>query len=476
MTNEVAVIGSGPAGLTSACLLAKQGYKVIVYESNSTYGGKLGTLNMNGSIFDTGPSLLTEPQIIDNIYLKCSKNPRNYWNYTKLSDGTNYFWPDGTAYQMPGQKDKIIISISKQFDISNKKVVQYFNTLQYQYCHVAPLFLDQSINIYSISNLKHIYKLIKTVPLFFKTANNYNKRVLTNKKAVQIFNRFATYSGSDPYKGPALLNLAGSPELVDGVYYPFGGMRSIVDGLYNLAIDLGVKFEFNSKIEAINTIPNGLSICTKSDNINYQKVVYAGDYANIFKLLSLKHKFNKYNHKGLSTSGLVFYWQVKGVHSKLGLHNIIFSQDYKEEFSQLNSSKISDDPTIYINITSKQEPKLTKKGYENWFVMLNVPAGYNPKDINKTLTNIKLKIENTLGYKIIINAQHTLTPKLIEQNSGSYLGAIYGRDSNSALKAIIKPTYNFKGIKGLYCVGGSTHPGGGVPLSIRSAKIMADNI
>ena len=476
MLDNVVVIGSGPAGLAGACLLAKKGYKVEVYESYHTYGGKLGTINLNGSIFDTGPSLLTEPRIIDDIYIECSKNPRHYWDYIRVSEGTNYFWPDGKYYPMPANKAQIIKTLCNQFDVSHKKVIQYFNMLEYQYKQVAPLFLDKPMNMHSINNIKHINKLVKTLPLFVQTSDKYNQKAFTDNKVVQIFNRFATYSGSDPYLGPALLNLAGSPELIDGVYYPKGGMRSIVDGLYNLACELGVKFNFNSKIGSIKSNNKGFVIVTKNKQLNCKKIIYAGDYASIYKLLGLSEKFKSYTNKSMSTSGLVFYWQVRGSHYKLGLHNIMFSQNYRQEFEHLRDLQLVKDPTIYINITSKKEPSLSKKDFENWFVMLNVPAGYKANDIQKVALATKHKIEKILGCKISINAQSYLTPQIIEQNSGSYNGAIYGRDSNNIVRATLKPSYNFKGISGLYCIGGSTHPGGGVPLSVRSAKIMADKL
>lgn len=460
--------------MATASLLASKGYDVRVKESYHTYGGKLGLAKVGGSLFDTGPSLLTEPQVIDSIFKLCNEDPRKFWSYKRLKEGTRYYWQDGFSLNLPASKDKIIESLVNIAVEKPSKINKYFKKAEYTYLKTSPLFLDTAFNLLSVQNIKQMPKLFSTLPLLLNTAHNYNAKYFKNKKVIQLFDRFATYSGSNPYRAPALLNIAGAPELIDGVYYPKGGMRSIADALYKLSLKMGVKYDFDAKVSGIdkqgndwvvNAIVGSKEVCSD--------VVYAGDYANLQKLLGKNNQQKNHTTKNRSTSGIVFYWEVKGSHNKLGLHNIIFSNDYQREFNALHDGQLYKDPTIYINITSKQESRLAKKNHENWFVMINVPAGYTPKDITGLEGRVKKTIEIVVGHKIDITAKDYLSPSKIQSSSGSYLGAIYGHDSNSLKSAVIKPAHNLKGYSGIYLAGGTIHPGGGVPLSIRSAKIVA---
>jgi phytoene dehydrogenase-like protein len=183
-----------------------------------------------------------------------------------------------------------------------------------------------------------------------------------------------------------------------------------------------------------------------------------------------------------STSMMVFYWGIKGTFEELDLHNAFFSADYKHEFDCLfNQKTISDDPTIYINITSKEQPTDAPEGCENWFVMVNVPANQG-QDWDALVAanrkNVLRKLTTMLGRDIasLITCEQVLEPRTIEENTSSYTGSIYGASSNSMFAAFLRHSNFSQKIKGLYFAGGSVHPGGGTPLCLLSAKIMADRV
>jgi phytoene dehydrogenase-like protein len=183
-----------------------------------------------------------------------------------------------------------------------------------------------------------------------------------------------------------------------------------------------------------------------------------------------------------SSSALIFYWGVGRPFPELHLHNIFFSRDYRAEFSHLFESKrMYDDPTVYVNITSKMEEGQAPEGKENWFVMLNAPAGgdrFTEEVVAHARVNTLRKLKRILGTDVepYIETEDVLTPAGIERNTDSYMGSLYGTSSNSRWAAFLRHANSRSGIPGLYFTGGSVHPGGGIPLCMKSAKIVASMI
>ena len=180
-----------------------------------------------------------------------------------------------------------------------------------------------------------------------------------------------------------------------------------------------------------------------------------------------------------SSSAVIFYWGIRGQFPELDLHNILFSADYRQEFEHLFEKKtLFNDPTVYLNITSKELPTDAPPGCENWFVMINAPGDYGQDWdalVAQARENILAKVSRHLGTDLapLIESEDVLTPPLIEQRTSSYRGALYGAASNSKFAAFLRhPNFSNK-IKHLYCCGGSVHPGGGIPLCLLSAKITA---
>jgi phytoene dehydrogenase-like protein len=183
-----------------------------------------------------------------------------------------------------------------------------------------------------------------------------------------------------------------------------------------------------------------------------------------------------------SSSALIFYWGIKKKFPQLELHNILFTKNYKAEFNYIfKKDDLYNDPTVYINITGKMEQGHAPQGCENWFVMINVPANKNQdwqflkKEARK---NIIKKINTILQTDIepLIETEEILDPVSIEEQTASYMGSLYGTSSNSKLAAFFRhPNFTNK-IKGLYFCGGSVHPGGGIPLCFKSAKIVSELI
>jgi phytoene dehydrogenase-like protein len=183
-----------------------------------------------------------------------------------------------------------------------------------------------------------------------------------------------------------------------------------------------------------------------------------------------------------SSSAVIFYWGIKQSFPDLDLHNIFFSKNYKKEFQAIFKDRtVSEDPTIYINITSKEVVGDAPKGCENWFIMINTPADHGQdwtQIVNRLRSHIITNISKRLkvDLKNLIVCEEVLTPPDIESKTQSYMGALYGASSNDTMAAFLRHPNFSNRIKNLYFCGGSVHPGGGIPLCLLSAKIVDELI
>jgi phytoene desaturase len=313
-----------------------------------------------------------------------------------------------------------------------------------------------------------------------------NKRDLTHPKLVQLFDRFATYNGSNPYKTPGIMGIIPHYEHNIGTFFPTDGMNSITTSLVKLAEDLGVTFHYQSPIDEIVTDPSGTKvvgvIC--NNQIIEADVVFSNMdiYFTYHKLLPKIKKPKRTLSQERSSSAIIFYWGIKKEFPELDLHNILFTENYKEEFDAIFEQKnLYEDPTVYINISSKLAKEDAPEGSENWFVMVNAPSnsGQNWDElIINTRKNIIRKINKQFNINLedLIENEEILDPRTIESKTFSYQGSLYGTSSNSKFAAFLRHPNFKKKIKGLYFVGGSVHPGGGIPLCLMSAKIATNDV
>ncbi len=479
------VIGSGVAGIASAIRLTVQGFEVSVYEKNSYPGGKLSAFKKDSFHFDAGPSLFTQPQNIEELFTLANEPIENYFAYSKLNTACKYFFENGTVIHAYTNVEAFANELSEKVNEPTKNIRTYLSRSEKLYKNIAGIFLDYSLHKKSTWFNSRIFWGLKSFKFsyLFKSLASYNK-LFAAKETQQIFNRFATYNGSSPYKAPAMLSLIPHLEQTEGAFYPLGGMISITNALYNLAIKKGVQFHFNAAVEKIVCPDNkATGIVVDNKNIAADVIISNSDIYFTYKnLLGNITAANKILRQERSSSALVFYWGVNKIIPQLELHNIFFSKDYAAEFNHIfKLKKLYNDPTIYINITSKQEAEHAPTNCENWFVMINVPANtlYSVEEMKaKAKKNIFTKLNRLLNTDI---EQHIITeeilhPQSIEANSGSYLGSLYGTSSNSKMAAFFRHPNYITHIKNLYCCGGSVHPGGGIPLCLKSAKIVSNLI
>jgi phytoene desaturase len=477
------VIGSGVAGLAVATRLAIQGFQVKVFESNPYPGGKLSMFEKDGYRFDAGPSLFTQPQSIEELFEDAGEPIKAYFNYRPVKVACNYFFESGKTILAYTNAEEFAEELQQQTGESKKAVLAYLANSKKLYNNIGTVFLNHSLHKPGTWLHKRIFAALKAVKFsyLFKSLHQYNTHKFTTPETRQIFDRFATYNGSNPYKAPAMLSLIPHLELNEGTFYPAGGMISITNALYSLAQKKGVQFYFNSPVQSIiHSEHQAYGVVVKDENLYADILVSNADIYFTYKnLLNHIFKANRVLKQERSSSALIFYWGINQSFPALGLHNIFFSNQYKEEFAHIfKHKKLYSDPTVYINITSKEEQDHAPTGKENWFVMINVPAnsGQNWEQwIPEARKQIIQKLNRLLKTDVeqLIESETILDPILIEERTGSYMGSLYGTSSNSKMAAFFRAPNFTPYIKNLFHCGGSVHPGGGIPLCLKSARITS---
>ena len=481
---KVAIIGAGIAGICTAIRLALKGYSIAVFESNDYPGGKLSEIQLNGFRFDAGPSLFTIPQYVDELFELAGENPRDHFNYKRLDVVCNYFYEDGTSLSGYADVNEFANEIEGKLGEDRQNVLAALQNSEFLYDHLGDLFVRRPIHSARTFLTKDAFKSYTKLHKldFFRTMNQANESLFKEEKVVQLFNRYATYNGSDPYQTPATMNIIPHLEFNQGAFFPEGGMHSITKSLYELAKRCGVHFLFGQKVSAIE-VDGSLaeSVCIGKKKIKFDHIVSNMDMVNTYKYLLPDEKHpKKLLSQPKSSSALIFYWGIAQQFPELDLHNIFFSGDYRNEFDHIfKKGSICNDPTVYVNISSKCRPEDAPDGSENWFTMINVPnnSGQDWDSlIQEARKNIIHKLSRMLNTDLVplIQAESVLDPRLIESKTSSSQGALYGNSSNNKYAAFLRHANFSKRIKNLYFCGGSVHPGGGIPLSISSAKLVAD--
>ncbi|MDG2236040.1 MAG: phytoene desaturase family protein [Flavobacteriaceae bacterium] len=483
---KVIVIGSGIAGLAVSIRLALKGYNVQVFEQNSYPGGKLSSFSIKDYRFDAGPSLFTMPHLVTELFKLAGEDVKNYFEFSKKEIACNYFWQDGTSFTAYGERKKFLEEVEKIFDEPQYNVDQYLKKAKKKYDLTSSLFLEQSLHklktFISLDTLKALFQL-KTFELQ-KSLHQANTQSFSSTHLIQLFDRYATYNGSDPYQTSGIMTLIQHLESAYGTFVPKKGMVSITESLFGLAKRLGVKFSFETGVKEIKVKLGVVSgIKTNSDSFSSDYVISNMDVFHTYKKL-LPNEIPPINRlkQERSSSAVIFYWGIKQSFPDLDLHNIFFSKNYKKEFQAIFKDKtVSEDPTIYINITSKEVVGDAPKGCENWFIMINTPADHGQdwtQIVNRLRSHIITNISKRLSVdlKNLIVCEEVLTPPDIESKTQSYMGALYGASSNDTMAAFLRHPNFSNRIKNLYFCGGSVHPGGGIPLCLLSAKIVDELI
>ena len=481
---RVIVIGGGLGALSGAIRLAQFGFSVQLFEKNPKIGGKVNEVILEGYRFDTGATLLTMPFVIDELFDFAGFKRSDSLDFLPIDPICRYFFPDGSVMDASADKAKMKTAIAQ---LSPNDVDGYERFLKY-----AERIHDLTAEIFMFTPIHEFRKLMR--PRYFRTLFRFYQmdpfrtvhesvsRFFSDPRLIQLFDRYATYNGSDPFQAPATLNIIPYVEYGLGAYYIKGGIYRLVDALEMVARERGVQIRTSTKVERICQVGkrvNGVQVNGETVAADY--VLCGADAVVAYDELidGKQHQREALHRLEPSLSGMVFLWGVKGTHSALAHHNIVFSSDYSTEFRQIfRYRQVPDDPTIYIAITSKADATHAPADGENWFVLLNMPylaPGQVWEQEKVRMRTVVLDRLKQLGCDIAdqIEVEQIYTPQDFAELYASNQGSIYGVSSNSKTTAFKRLPNRSRLLKGLYFAGGSVHPGGGIPLVMLSGKMAA---
>lgn len=480
------IIGAGIAGIATAIRMAVKGHQVEVFEANGYPGGKLSEIHQQGYRFDAGPSLFTMPQYVNELFELAGKTPQTEFSYQKLHTLCQYFYADCSRLTAYADEDKFAAEVQANTSDTAASLHRYFKNSAGIYAVTNHVFLERSLHRLKTylrwSTLSSVLRLPRIDA--FRSMHRANRDFFTDHRMVQFSDRYATYNGSNPYQAPATLNVIPHLEQHFGAYFPDKGMYSITTSLVKLAESLGVVFYYNAPVQEIVLDKHrAKGIRVNNIMIPADVIVSNTDVWFTYKKLLVAHpklQPKRILQQERSSSALIFYWGIKKAFPELDLHNIFFSADYEREFNAIWKQRtICDDPTVYLNISSKLKTDDAPEGCENWFVMINTPANTGQdwdSLISDARKNIISKLSKALGEDIgkLIVCESILDPRSIESKTSSYQGSLYGNSSNGQLAAFLRHANRSSKVKNLYFCGGSVHPGGGIPLALLSANIVSD--
>jgi len=489
--------------MAAAIRLARAGHGVEVWEKNGEAGGKVKAFSQDGFRWDMGPSLLTMPHVLRELYAAAGEPMEEHLELVRLESACRYFWTDGT-----------VIEENAAF-WAQPEVARFLDYARGIYELSGEAFLNhppgefwRALTWRNLGKLRHLGKVATTRTLAAEV-----ERRISDPHLRQIFLRFATYNGSSPYLTPATFNIIPYVESEFGAWYVRGGMAKIAEELAALARRCGVTFQFNTTATGWDGTE-----ATAQDGARSRAdlLVCNGDVLSAADWLQRGRERRLRRSDGhrpplqtdLSNSGFILFLGVRGCDARLGHHNIFFSDDYPKEFAQIHGEKMSpSEPTIYVSVSSRTDRSDAPEGCDNYFMLVNAPArdpkqpwteeetrGYRDLVI-KRLQRFGVCLESSAagargGYHggenlegaVARSATATIVSERIFTASDfaardlAYHGALYGWASHSPLTALFRPPLRSRTARNVFFVGGTTHPGGGIPLVLLSGKMVAEMI
>jgi phytoene desaturase len=461
------VLGGGFAGLSAAIHLALRGVAVTLLEQHPTLGGKAGRFEQGGFRFDTGPSVFTMRWVLEDLFKAAGREVP--FGLEPLEPLCRYLYPSGRTWDVYHDVERTVAQLDAK---EAKAYVALLGEAKRLYETASPTFVEGSKapNLLALARygLQHGLSAHPTL-----TLPQLLRAYGASDDLTLFFLRFATYFGADPFRAPAILHNIAWAELGLGVYYPEGGIGTVVQSLEALARDLDVHIQTGVTVERLEQKGPAIThVHTSAGVFQADVVVSSLDILRTHKLLGKTSKLEKLEP---SLSGFVLLLGIEGQTPELSHHTISFSNNYTNEFQAIRNGTFSADPTLYFNISSKTDSSDSPNGCENWFVMANAPALNQHTWDEAAYAETLIDVLDKRGFNVHrrLRTKHVLGPSYLATLAER--GSIYGAAPHS-LFTTLRPKQTLPGVTNLVLAGGTVYPGGGIPLSLLSGKAAAQHL
>ncbi|MBL7872945.1 MAG: phytoene desaturase [Cyclobacteriaceae bacterium] len=485
MKGKVAVIGAGFAGIAAATTLAAEGYDVTVYEKNCSAGGRARKFESDGFVFDMGPSWYWMPDVFEKYFNKFGKTVSDYYELIRLDPSYQVLFSKKEVWNIPAKQDDIYSLFEREETGSSKQLEKFLEEGKYKYkVGVENLVYNPGLSIaelFDLSLIRGIFKLH-----VFQSISSYIRKYFKSPKLIQLLEFPVLFLGASPSHTPALYSLMNYADMSLGTWYPKGGMFKLVEGMVNLAEEKGVKFLFNSPVEGLVLSGNKIEAITVAGrSIETDHVVAGADYNHVEQEL-LPISYRRYSEKywddrSLAPSSLIFYLGVNKKLDNLLHHNLFFDTDFKQHADEIyKDPSWPTDPLFYVCCPSKTDETVAPEGCENLFILIPVASGLADEDSTreKYFEQVIDRMEKLTGQSIKSNVVYkkSYAHRDFIENYNSYKGNAYGLANTISQTANLKPSIINKKVSNLFYTGQLTVPGPGVPPSLISGQVVANEL
>ncbi|MEQ9423139.1 MAG: phytoene desaturase family protein [Cyclobacteriaceae bacterium] len=485
MSKKVAIIGSGFAGLTAAISLADKGFKVTIIEKNQTVGGRARKFEQNGFTFDMGPSWYWMPDVFENFFNKFGKSSSDYYDLVRLDPSYRVFFSDNDFIDLPANYDKLGQLFEEIEPGSSIRLNEFLRQAAYKY--------DVGINDLVFKPGRSLLEFVDKRVLggvfrmdLFQSMSNHIRKFFKNERLIQLLEFPVLFLGATPENTPALYSLMNYADINLGTWYPKGGMHNVIEALHALAIEKGVCIKTNQSVVKLEVTDSRVSsVITSNDSYDFDIVVAGADYNHVEQHL-LEPQYRQYSAKywenrDMAPSSLIFYLGINKKLKNLLHHNLFFDEDFKAHAKEIyDSPRWPSKPLFYVSVTSKTDDTVAPKGGENVFILMPIAPGLeDDESIRDTyyellIDRLEHLTKQPIKDHVIMKKSYCIRDFIKDYNA--FKGNAYGLANTLKQTAILKPSMKSKKLKNLYYAGQLTVPGPGVPPSIISGQVVANEV
>ncbi len=482
MNKKAIIIGSGFAGLSAACFMAKEGWQVQVLEKHSIPGGRARQLKASGFTFDMGPSWYWMPDVFERFFNQFNKTVSDYYSLTRLDPSYRIYFKDGPL-DIPADYDALKALFEKIEPGSSKMLDKFMQEAAYKYkVGMNKLVYKPGLSVKEFADIDLIKGVFRLD--VFNSLKSHVAKHFHNSKLCELMEFPVLFLGALPQHIPALYSLMNYADIKGGTWYPQGGMYSIVEAMCSLAEELGVQFLFNENVTAIN-IKNGkaTSVSTTNDIYHADVVISAADY-HFTEMQLLPEAYRSYTQKYwdsrvMAPGSLLYY---VGLNKKLqGVthHSLYFDASFEAHGKAIYTTKEwAQDPLFYVSATSVTDDTVAPAGCENLFLLIPEAAGLtgDTEELRNYYFNIIVQrmeqhLQQSIAESVIFKQSFAHSNFINDYNA--FKGNAYGLANTLMQTAILKPRCKSRKVRNLFYAGQLTVPGPGVPPSIISGEVVA---